>query len=233
MRRYGEVVTARCASGWNTSSPSSTAWGTPTITSSSSTLSSTPRTAGHSGGAGPRLRRGQPRGLLHRHHQHRPHPLQSAVRAVFEPRTGEHARLRRGLLLRAPAGGHRLCGAKSTAHDHVAQIITFGTMAARAAIRDVGRVLGMPYATVDTVAKLVPMELKMTLDRALEVSPELKAAYEADPQVQRAHRHGHQDRGHAAPCLHPRGGRGHHPGSRQRICAAGQQRRRARHPVSP
>ncbi len=72
---------------------------------------------------------------------------------------------------------------KKYGHDHVAQIITFGTMAARAAIRDVGRVLGMPYAQVDSISKMVPMELKMTLNRALEVSPELKAQYEADPQV--------------------------------------------------
>ena len=68
-------------------------------------------------------------------------------------------------------------------HNHVAQISTFGTMAARAALRDVGRVLGMPYAAVDTVAKLVPMELKMTLHRALEVSPELKNLYDSDEQV--------------------------------------------------
>ena len=68
-------------------------------------------------------------------------------------------------------------------HDHVAQIITFGTMAARAALRDVGRVMDMPYAAVDAVAKLVPMELKMTLHRALEVSPELKARYDSDEQV--------------------------------------------------
>ena len=67
--------------------------------------------------------------------------------------------------------------------DHVAQIVTFGTMAARAAIRDVGRVLDMPYQTVDTIAKLVPMELKMTLHRALEVSQELKLRYDEDPQV--------------------------------------------------
>ena len=67
--------------------------------------------------------------------------------------------------------------------DHVAQIVTFGTMAARAAVRDVGRVMGMPYQEVDKVAKLIPMELKMTLRRALEISPDLKALYEADPQV--------------------------------------------------
>lgn len=67
--------------------------------------------------------------------------------------------------------------------DHVAQIITFGTMAARAAIRDVGRALGLPYATVDSVAKLVPMELHVTLARALETSDELKNLYESDPQI--------------------------------------------------
>ncbi|MGN0661634.1 MAG: DNA polymerase III subunit alpha [Faecalibacterium sp.] len=67
--------------------------------------------------------------------------------------------------------------------DHVAQIVTFGTMAARNAIRDVGRVMGLPYQSVDVVAKLVPMELKMTLKRALEVSTELKHLYDTDPQV--------------------------------------------------
>lgn len=67
--------------------------------------------------------------------------------------------------------------------DHVAQIVTFGTMAARAAIRDVGRVLDMPYGTVDGIAKLVPMEPKMTLTRALSISRELKARYDADTQV--------------------------------------------------
>lgn len=68
-------------------------------------------------------------------------------------------------------------------HDHVAQIITFGTMAARGAIRDVGRALAVPYATADTVAKLIPMELGMTLDRALEISTELKTRYDTDPQI--------------------------------------------------
>ncbi len=67
--------------------------------------------------------------------------------------------------------------------DHVAQITTFGTMAARAALRDVGRVLGMPYQTVDGVAKLVPPDPKMTLTRALELSSELKSRYEQEPEV--------------------------------------------------
>ena len=67
--------------------------------------------------------------------------------------------------------------------DHVAQIVTFGTMAARAAVRDIGRVMDMPYAEVDMVAKLVPQELKMTLDKALQVSPELKRYYNDDPRI--------------------------------------------------
>ncbi len=67
--------------------------------------------------------------------------------------------------------------------DHVAQIVTFGTMAARAVVRDVGRVMNMPYAEVDMVAKTVPQELKMTLDKALQVSPELKRYYADDPRV--------------------------------------------------
>ena len=68
--------------------------------------------------------------------------------------------------------------------DHVAQIVTFGTMAARGAIRDVARALAIPYARADQIAKLVPMELNMTLERALEVSPELRSAAETDPETQ-------------------------------------------------
>lgn len=64
--------------------------------------------------------------------------------------------------------------------DHVAQIITFGTMAARAAIRDVGRALGIAYQTVDTVAKMIPMELGMTIPKALKSSKALKEAYDTN-----------------------------------------------------
>lgn len=67
--------------------------------------------------------------------------------------------------------------------DHVAQIVTFGTMAARLAIRDVGRAMAIPYNVCDMVAKLVPMELNMTLDHALESVTELRDKYEADEQV--------------------------------------------------
>jgi len=65
-------------------------------------------------------------------------------------------------------------------HDHVAQIITFGTLGARAALRDVGRALGMPYSDVDRVARLVPFSPNMTLERALEENGELRAIYHED-----------------------------------------------------
>ncbi len=67
--------------------------------------------------------------------------------------------------------------------DRVAQIITFGTMAARAAIRDVARATGLPYGTADRVAKLVPRELGITLEKALSTTPKLKELYDSDPQV--------------------------------------------------
>lgn len=67
--------------------------------------------------------------------------------------------------------------------DHVAQIITFGTMAARNAIRDVARALDISYQKADLVAKLVPQEMKMTIDKALTVSHELKQLYETDEEV--------------------------------------------------
>ncbi|MBK1650080.1 DNA polymerase III subunit alpha [Rhabdochromatium marinum] len=67
--------------------------------------------------------------------------------------------------------------------EAVSQIITFGTMAAKAVVRDVGRVLGHPYGFVDKIAKMVPFELKMTLDKALVESEDLKAAYAEDEAV--------------------------------------------------
>lgn len=72
--------------------------------------------------------------------------------------------------------------------DKVAQIVTFGTMAARGAVRDVGRALGMPYGEVDRISKLVPMGQQgfaMTITRALEESVELKKIYDVEPQVKR------------------------------------------------
>ncbi len=69
--------------------------------------------------------------------------------------------------------------------DQVAQIITFGTMAARAVVRDVGRVLGMPYQEVDRIAKLIPVSVtkEINLNKAIEITPPLKEAYENNPQI--------------------------------------------------
>ena len=69
--------------------------------------------------------------------------------------------------------------------DHVSQIITFGTMAARGVLRDVGRALGMQYGAVDRIAKMVPSALDMTLEKALQLNPELKQTMSSDPQVAR------------------------------------------------
>lgn len=69
--------------------------------------------------------------------------------------------------------------------DHVAQIITFGTMAAKGAIRDVGRALNMTYGEVDRIAKMIPTELGITLDKALKMNAELKAAYNEEEPVKR------------------------------------------------
>ncbi|MBR5305425.1 MAG: DNA polymerase III subunit alpha, partial [Oscillospiraceae bacterium] len=67
--------------------------------------------------------------------------------------------------------------------DHVAQIITFGTMLARGAIRDIARVLTIPYAVADKVAKLIPNEPKMTIAKALTISKEMESLYNTDPQI--------------------------------------------------
>ena len=69
--------------------------------------------------------------------------------------------------------------------DHVSQIVTFGTMSARSVIRDVGRVLDVPYGEVDKLAKMIPMELHITIDKALEENRELKELYESDETTKR------------------------------------------------
>ena len=67
--------------------------------------------------------------------------------------------------------------------DCVVQIVTFGTLAARGVIRDVGRVLDMPFAQVDSIAKMIPQELNITIDKALTMNPELKKAYEEQDEI--------------------------------------------------
>ena len=72
---------------------------------------------------------------------------------------------------------------KKYGRERVVQITTFGTMAARNVIRDVGRVLDMPYGAVDSIAKMIPQELDITIDKALAANNELRRAYESDPQI--------------------------------------------------
>ena len=72
---------------------------------------------------------------------------------------------------------------KKYGDDHVAQIITFGTMAAKAAIRDVGRAMDIPYAEVDRIAKLVPNQPKITIEEAMKMEPQLKEAYDTEEGV--------------------------------------------------
>ncbi len=73
--------------------------------------------------------------------------------------------------------------ARQYGKDHVAQIVTFGTMAAKAVVRDVGRVLGLGYGMVDGIAKLIPNDLGITLNKALEQEPELQEKYDNDEEV--------------------------------------------------
>ena len=75
--------------------------------------------------------------------------------------------------------------ARKYGSDHVSQIITFGTMAARGVVRDVGRVLGYSYQDTDKIAKMIPRELDITLEKAMRVNPELKASFDTDPRVKR------------------------------------------------
>src|SRR5690606_30742182 len=68
-------------------------------------------------------------------------------------------------------------------HERVAQIVTYGTMAAKAVVRDVGRALGLPYGYVDRIAKLIPFEIGITLDKALADDAELRGVYESEEEV--------------------------------------------------
>lgn len=73
--------------------------------------------------------------------------------------------------------------ARKYGSERVVQIVTFGTMAARGVIRDVGRVLNLPYAQVDSVAKMIPMEKDMTIELAMKRNPELKKLYDSDEVI--------------------------------------------------
>ena len=116
--------------------------------------------------------------------------------------------------------------------DNVAQIITFGTMKARAVVRDVGRTMGMSYADVDRVAKLIPPTLKMTLEKALEENPDLKTPGTAGSAGEGTDVGGATPRGHHPPRFGARRRRGHHPESGHRGSRPSTRARRTRSPPS-
>ena len=98
--------------------------------------------------------------------------------------------------------------------ENVAQIITFGTMKAKAVVRDVGRALDISYADVDKVAKQIPAALDMTLEKALAENPALRDLEANDPRVKELLRGRPAARGHVPPRLGPRGRRRHRPEGR-------------------
>ena len=110
--------------------------------------------------------------------------------------------------------------------ENVAQIITFGTMKARAVVRDVGRVMEMPVSEVDRVAKLIPNQLDMTLEMALQDSPPLAEAEKSDERVKQSARRRAAPRGHDAPRVGARGRRRHHAQAADGVRAALQDRQK-------
>ncbi len=120
--------------------------------------------------------------LLSRHHRPRPHPLFAVFRTLPQPERVSMPDIDVDFCyVRRPEVIEYVT--RKYGKDRVAQIVTFGTMAARGAIRDVGRALNIPYNDVDAVAKQVPNELHMTIEKALTVNPELKKMYDGTPQV--------------------------------------------------
>ena len=116
--------------------------------------------------------------------------------------------------------------------ENVAQIITFGTMKAKAAVRDVARALDIPLADANKVAKLIPAALDMTIDKAVEEAPALRELEQADPRVKELLGRRAAPGRHGSPCLDARGRRRDRAGTDHRLRAALQGRpRRNRHAV--
>ena len=121
---------------------------------------------------------------------------------------------------------------KKYGEKSVAQIITFGTLGAKMAIRDVGRVMGLSYGEADRLAKMIPFDPKMTLEKALNESPDFKRAYDEEEIARSRHRFRHDARGRLASGRCPCRGRRYFRSRPDRLRAADQGRpRRHRHPV--
>ena len=120
--------------------------------------------------------------LLHGHHGHRPPRYDLLFERFLNPGAHLHAR-HRHRLLHARTGEVINYVTEKYGRENVAQIITFGEMKARLAIRDVGRALGVPLDKVDKMAKNVPEDLGVKIEQALLSSAPLKAMYDSDPEV--------------------------------------------------
>ncbi len=138
-------------------------------------------------GAGARLGRGLGRRLVAQHHRPRPAALRAAVRALPQPRNASRCPTSTSISARTGATRSSATCARNTANDKVAQIITFGKLQARAVLRDIGRVLQMPYSQVDRICKLVPNNpaAPVTLEEAIGMEPLLKQAINEDESVDR------------------------------------------------
>ena len=173
--RYPDARPKHTGSGWNMRSDMISQMGLCELLSSSSrTLSHYAKVSGHSRGAGARqCRRGFHCGiLLCTSRTVDPMKYSLYFRAVSEPGTGEYAGYSIWISARSVGARSWNTSRRKYGADHVAQIVTFGTMAARGAIRDVGRALNFSYAETDVVAKLVPtMPLHLTLDGGAEDFP--------------------------------------------------------------
>ena len=131
----------------------------------------------HNASAEQRFGCGQPCGIYRWDNQYRPYQVQSAFERFLNPER-----------VTMPDIDIDFCYERRSevidyvirkyGEDRVAQIITFGTMAARAVIRDMGRALDIPYAEVDQIAKMIPFQIGMNINKALELNPELKVRYE-------------------------------------------------------
>ena len=163
-----------------------------------------------------------------------PHAVRPAVRAVLESRADHRCPTSTSTSASGTASAVIDYVTGKYGRPNVAQIITFGTMAARAVIRDVGRGLDIPYAEVDKIAKLVPQQpgQDITIDKALAEVPALKQAYESDPKVQELIDVGAPSRRTRAACLDPRRRRGDRPPADRRVRAAVPRDRRRRSPRS-
>ncbi len=216
-----------------TSSASSPRWASTPTSSSSGTSSTSP--SAPASRSGPAAGRPPARIVSYcaRHHRHRPAQVRPALRALPQPRPQVDARHRHRLLGASAASEVIEYVAEKYGRDRVAQIITFGTMAARAAVRDAARVMGLPYGVGDRIAKMIPEQAPpATFEEAMLPGGELRPAYDSDPQVKQVVDLAMSLEGLIRnDSIHAAGGGHQRPAADRVRAAAAEGRRRGRDPV--